>query len=85
MNGSNLTESDETWNETLAFESQEFLLRHPAVLITDWIAFIFLLAWSVVLAHKINSFKVDDATRVGNYFFGCLPNILIKTLNISLV
>ncbi len=45
------------------------LIRNPAVLVTDWVAFIILLAWSIILAHKIASFKFDES-RVDNYFSG---------------
>ncbi len=75
---SNITESDislsfnETLplNATLLLGTQALLLGHPAVHITDWAAFLILLAWSIILARRVASFKVDDALLMENYFFG---------------
>ncbi len=67
---SNLTELDASWNETLPRGTQALLLRHSAVLITDWAAFLILFAWSIILARRVASFTVDDVPRMENYFFG---------------
>jgi hypothetical protein len=84
FNMTEVTEPGATLNATLpALGTQPFiLLRHPAVLITDWIAFIILFAWSIILAHRIASFKVDDSSD--NYFFGC-PLKLMSLLLLRLL
>jgi hypothetical protein len=67
---SNLTKAGASWNETLPLGTQELLLRHPAVLVTDWAAFLILLGWSIILAHRVASFTGGDVPRMGIYFFG---------------